>query len=63
MNCKNPDEVRIRTVSVKVTDDEFAALDKYCSARNITKSTLVRELILKEIKQNEQNIWKRIKNN
>lgn len=56
MNCKNPDEVRIRTVSVKVTDDEFAALDKYCSARNITKSTLVRELILKEIKQNEQNI-------
>ena len=56
MNCKNPDEVRIRTVSVKVTDEEFAALDKYCSDRNITKSTLVRELILKEIKQNAQNI-------
>lgn len=55
MNCKSPDEVRIRTVSVKVTDEEFAALDKYCSDRNTTKSTLVRELILKEIEQNEQN--------
>ena len=49
MNCKEPNEVRIRTVSVKVTDEEFAALDKYCSDRDITKSTLVRELILKEI--------------
>lgn len=56
MNCKEPSEVRIRTVSVKVTDEEFAALDKYCSDRNTTKSTLVREIILKEIKQNEQNI-------
>lgn len=51
MNCKEPNEVRIRTVSVKVTDEEFAALDKYCSDRSITKSTLVRELILKEIEK------------
>ena len=55
MNCKSPEEIRIRTVSVKITDYEFAALDKYCSDRNTTKSTLVRELILKEIKKNEQN--------
>ena len=55
MNCKSPEEIRIRTVSVKITDEEFAALDKYCSDRSITKSTLVRELILKEIKKNEQN--------
>ena len=53
MNCKEPNEVRIRTVSVKVTDEEFAALDKYCSDRNTTKSTLVRELILKEIEKND----------
>ena len=53
MNCKEPNEVRIRTVSVKITDNEFAALDKYCSDRNTTKSTLVRELILKEIEKNE----------
>ena len=53
MNCKNPEEIRIRTVSVKVTDEEFAALDKYCSDRKLTKSTLVRELILKEIEKNE----------
>ena len=46
LNCKNPEEIRIRTVSVKITDDEFAALDKYCSDRDITKSTLARELIL-----------------
>ena len=50
---KEPNEVRIRTVSVKITDDEFAALDKYCSDRNTTKSTLVRELILKEIEKND----------
>ena len=50
---KEPNEIRIRTVSVKITDDEFAALDKYCSDRNTTKSTLVRELILKEIEKNE----------
>lgn len=56
MNCKEPNEVRIRTVSVKITNEEFAALDKYCSDRNTTKSTLVRELILKEIEKNEQNI-------
>lgn len=55
MNCKEPNEIRIRTVSVKITDEEFAALDKYCSDRNATKSTLVRELILKEIEKNEQN--------
>ena len=55
MNCKEPNEIRIRTVSVKITDDEFAALDKYCSDRKTTKSTLVRELILKEIEKNEQN--------
>lgn len=53
MNCKEASEVRIRTVSVKVTDEEFAALDKYCSDRNTTKSTLVRELILKEIEKND----------
>ena len=53
MNCKNPEEIRIRTVSVKITDEEFAALDKYCSDRNTTKSTLVRGLILKEIEKNE----------
>ena len=28
MNCKEPNEVRIRTVSVKITNEEFAALDK-----------------------------------
>lgn len=55
MNCKEPNEIRIRTVSVKITNEEFAALDKYCSDRNTTKSTLVRELILKEIEKNEQN--------
>ena len=55
MNCKNPNEIRIRTVSVKITDDEFAALDKYCSDRNITKSTLVRKLILKEIEPNDKH--------
>ena len=55
MNCKNVEEVRIRTVSVKITNDEFEALDKYCSDRNTTKSTLVRELILKEIEKNEKH--------
>ena len=55
MNCKEPNEVRIRTVSVKITDEEFAALDKYCSDRNATKSTLVRELILKEIEKNDKH--------
>ena len=53
MNCKEPNEIRIRTVSVKITNEEFAALDKYCSDRSTTKSTLVRELILKEIEKNE----------
>ena len=55
MNCKEVSEVRIRTVSVKITNDEFEALDKYCSDRNTTKSTLVRKLILKEINQNEKH--------
>lgn len=55
LNCKSPEEIRIRTVSVKITDEEFAALDKYCSDRKTTKSTLVRELILKEIESNEKH--------
>ena len=57
MNCKNPEELRIKNLSVKLTQSEFDALEDYCAKHEIKKSDLIRKfiLILKEIEKNEQN--------
>ena len=53
MNCKNPEELRIKNISVKLTQSEFDALEDYCSKHEIKKSDLIRNNLLKEIEKNE----------
>ena len=49
MNCKNPEELRIKNISVKLTQGEFDALEDYCAEHEIKKSDLIRNNLLKEI--------------
>ena len=49
MNCKNPEELRIKNISVKLTQSEFDALEDYCAEHEIKKSDLIRNNLLKEI--------------
>ena len=49
MNCKNPEELRIKNISVKLTQSEFDALEDYCAKHEIKKSDLIRNILLKEI--------------
>ena len=49
MNCKNPEELRIKNISVKLTQGEFDALEEYCAKHEIKKSDLIRNNLLKEL--------------
>lgn len=51
MNCKNVEELRIKNLSVKLTQSEFDALEDYCAKHEIKKSDLVRNTLLKEIEK------------
>lgn len=46
MNCKNPEELRIKNLSVKLTQSEFDALEDYCAKHEIKKSDLIRKFII-----------------
>lgn len=48
MNCKNPEELRIKNLSVKLTQSEFDALEEYCAKHEIKKSDLIRNYLLRE---------------
>lgn len=49
MNCKNPEELRIKNLSVKLTQSEFDALEEYCAKHEIKKSDLIRNTLLQII--------------
>ena len=42
---KRPSDPRAHTVSVLLSEDEFARFTRYCEARGFKKSTLVARLI------------------
>ena len=49
MNFKNPEELRIKNISVKLTQGEFDALEEYCAKHEIKKSDLIRNNLLQII--------------
>ena len=49
MNCKEPSELRIKNISVKLTQSEFDALEEYCAKHEIKKSDLIRNTLLQII--------------
>ena len=55
MNCKEPNELRIKNISVKLTQSEFDALEDYCAKHEIKKSDLIRNNLLKEIEKNDKH--------
>ena len=39
-----------KSISAKISREEFTLIDEYCRKKDITPSSLIRELLLKEIK-------------
>ena len=39
-----------KSISAKISREEFTMIDEYCRKKDITASSLIRELLLKEIK-------------
>jgi HKD family nuclease len=39
-----------KSISAKISREEFTLIDEYCKKKDITPSSLIRELLLKEIK-------------
>ena len=39
-----------KSISAKISREEFTRIDEYCRKKDITPSSLIRELLLKEIK-------------
>ena len=46
MNCKEFSELRIKNISVKLTQSEFDALEDYCAKHEIKKSDLYTDAII-----------------